>query len=72
MENTAKKERLLRLQETKQRTGLSTSTLYAQMSEGRFPGSIMIGDKSVAWIESEIDRWIEHRIAQTRAATLIK
>ncbi|WP_141097429.1 helix-turn-helix transcriptional regulator, partial [Klebsiella pneumoniae] len=36
------------------------------MSEQRFPAAIKIGSRSIAFIESEIDEWINQRIAESR------
>ncbi len=66
MEQTKNKERFLRLHEILARTGLSRSTLYAQVSEGRFPEPVNIGERSVAWLESEVDAWINQKIKQSR------
>jgi prophage regulatory protein len=57
---------LIRLEAVKARTGLSRSTLYAYMREGRFPQPVAISERCVAWIEAEIDAWIAERIAASR------
>lgn len=57
---------LIRLGHVRTRTGLSRSTLYAYIREGRFPAPIPISDRCVAWVESEIDQWIADRIASRR------
>lgn len=56
----------LRLPEVKALTGLSRSTIYAQMAAGAFPLCINIGARSVAWLKSEILAWQEERIEQGR------
>jgi len=33
------------------------------MDEERFPKSVSLGDRAVAWVESEVEMWIEERIA---------
>jgi len=57
---------LIRLEAVKARTGLSRSTLYAYMREGRFPQPVAISERCVAWIEGEIDAWIAERITASR------
>ena len=57
----------IRLGEVKARTGLSRSTLYAYIREGRFPAPVAISERCVAWVEGEIDGWIAERIAARRA-----
>ncbi len=62
------KTSFLRLDQVKQRTGLSRSTLYAYIREGRFPAPVTISTRCVAWVESEIDDWISQKIASRRSA----
>ena len=45
---------------------LSRSTIYAKMQEGTFPKPLKIGSRAVAWLQSDIDNWIEERIAESR------
>ncbi len=58
--------RILRLPEVVARTGLSRSTIYLRLEQGRFPRPIALGGRAVGWIESEIDAWIRERIAESR------
>jgi prophage regulatory protein len=48
------------------RTGLSRSTIYLYMSKGIFPASISLGSRTIGWIESDIDQWLEQRIAASK------
>lgn len=59
-------ETILRLPAVKAATGLSRSTIYARMREGRFPAPVPLGGKAVGWPESEIAAWIQHTVAQGR------
>jgi prophage regulatory protein len=59
--------RFIRLEQVKARTGLSRSTLYAYIREGRFPSPVTISTRCVAWVESEIDDWISKRIVARRS-----
>ena len=65
-----KTEILLRRHEVQRRTGLSRSEIYLKMKAGRFPQSIKLGARSVAWPESEIDGWIANIIKQARTIVL--
>jgi prophage regulatory protein len=56
---------LLRLPEVLKRTAESRSGAYRKMKEGTFPLPIPIGKRANAWIDSEIDNYVE---AQIRAA----
>ena len=58
---------ILRLPAVKDRTGLSRSTIYLRISEGRFPKPISLGDRAVGWIESEINNWLDERIHKSRS-----
>jgi prophage regulatory protein len=64
------KARLIRFPEVVKRTGKSRSAIYVAMGKGRFPKPVNLGPKSVAFIESEIDLWIEEVTAarDTQAA----
>jgi prophage regulatory protein len=61
-------QRLLRLPEVKRRTGLSRSSIYGQISNGTFPHSVSIGARAVAWVEDEVEEWINQRIDDRRRA----
>ena len=58
------KNRFLRLNDVITRTGLSRSTIYLNINQGTFPESISLGLRSVGWLESEVDVWIQDRINQ--------
>ena len=62
------RESFIRLREVITRTGLSRSTVYAYIHDGRFPRPVSISARCVAWVEGEIDRWIAERIATHRGA----
>ncbi|EGR2323850.1 AlpA family phage regulatory protein [Vibrio sp. 7-5(1-a)] len=51
--------RFLKLKEVMQKTALSRSAIYRKMGEGSFPKSVSLGDRAVAWIESEVEEWME-------------
>jgi prophage regulatory protein len=36
--------------------------MYALMRVGDFPAAVPLGPRAVAWVESEIEIWIEDRI----------
>lgn len=59
---------ILRLPDVKARTGLSRSTIYLRVSEGTFPAPISLGGgRAVGWIETEVQDWLERRIAESRS-----
>ncbi len=58
--------RFLRLPDVLERTGLSRSTIYVRLAEGRFPRPVALGGRAVGWIEAEVDEWVRDRIAESR------
>lgn len=54
--------KLIRIKEVMNRTGLARSTVYKYISQGQFPQSLKLGTRAVAWVESEIDTWINDSI----------
>lgn len=57
---------LIRFSEVQRRTGYSKAWIYRLMSHGKFPKSVKIGTRAIAFVESEIDQWINERIAESR------
>jgi prophage regulatory protein len=53
--------RLLRLKQDPAITGLSRSTIYLHQANGTFPKSKSLGDRSVAWFETDILDWVQSR-----------
>jgi prophage regulatory protein len=54
-------ESILRLPDVKAKTGLSRSSIYAFIKEGQFPTQKNLGLRSVGWLESDINKWINAR-----------
>jgi len=50
-----------RLHAVKVRTGLSRSTIYKMMNEGKFPASLKLGERAVGWKSSDVTAWIASR-----------
>lgn len=42
----------------------SKTQLWRLTKAGRFPKAVMLGYKSRAWIEAEIDAWIETKVKE--------
>ena len=60
---------ILRLPAVKARTGLSRSTIYLRISDGRFPKPISLGGRAVGWIDAEINDWLSQQIEASRKAS---
>lgn len=55
-------DRILRLPAVLNRTGLSRSTLYRKVNEGKFPRQIPISTRCTGWRESHINEWMKNPI----------
>ena len=70
--NNKPKNSLIRLSEVMSRTGYARTSIYRKMKDGSFPKSLKLGgppkdssifdSRAIAWVEDEIDHWIEDRI----------
>ena len=50
---------IIRRKALEARIGLSCSTIYMMMSEGRFPRPIKIGRRAVGWRASDVEEWLK-------------
>ena len=57
---------LLRMKQVQHITGLSRSYIYHLVAIGKFPGSFPLvpGGSSRAWLQAEIQEWIDERVAE--------
>lgn len=55
-------ERLIRIDEVKRLTGISTATLYRKISASEFPRPVHLGAVARAWPLSEVQNWITRRV----------
>lgn len=59
---------MLRINDVKVRTGLSRSTIYSKLDpkssayDPTFPKQIKLGARAVAWLEAEIDTWLQQQV----------
>lgn len=54
--------RLIKLKEVMECTALSRASIYRLMAQDDFPKSVSLGERSVAWVESEVHEWVLVRI----------
>lgn len=59
-----KRSKLIKLKDVMASTGLGRSTIYKYIEDGKFPKSVSLGCRAVAWVESEIQDWILERIEE--------
>ena len=67
-------KRFIRLPEVLSRTGYGRATIYRKMKDGSFPRSVKLGGpledsnafdcRAIAWIEDEVEQWIDSRIEE--------
>ena len=55
--------RILRLPAVLEFSGLSETQIDEQVSRGDFPRPLKIGLRTVGWLESELEEWLNKKIA---------
>ena len=59
----------LRLPEVIQISGYRRTSIYEMIKAGNFPAPVHLGSRAVAWLESEVEAWMQERIdARDQAA----
>jgi len=59
-------KQIIKLPKVEDKTGKSRSSIYREAAAGKFPKPIKLSERSSGWLESEIDQWIDERIAASR------
>lgn len=54
-------QQILRRKEVEKRLGLSRSSIYVMMAEGRFPKSVKLGHRDVGWRSDDLQRWLDEK-----------
>lgn len=65
IENTPTADRFISLPELERIVGFKRSTIYRRAGND-FPAPIHIGPNRVAWLASDVDRWMAETIAASR------
>ena len=63
----AGKRTLITLESVIERTSISRTRIYEAIRAGTFPRPVPVGARRRAWIESEIENWIDARVAERDA-----
>lgn len=58
--------KILKLPTVIEKTGCGRASIYRKIAEGGFPTPIKLGERSVGWIESEVDDWLDKQIELSR------
>lgn len=53
--------KLLRRPQVEAMTGLSRSSIYRAMDQDQFPRPVKIGQRAVAWRETDLNVWLSSR-----------
>ena len=53
--------KVIKLNEVKYLTTLSTASIYRQIKDKSFPRQIKLGERSSAWFYDEIMQWLEDK-----------
>ena len=53
--------KFIRTEEVINKTGMSRTSIWRMEKDGEFPCRRQLGLRSVGWLETEIDEWIESR-----------
>lgn len=60
---TTPPRRLLRATEVYSRTALSRASIWRMVKAATFPKPVTLGYNRIAWLESDVDAWIEHQLS---------
>jgi prophage regulatory protein len=58
--------RILKRKDVEDMTGLKRSSIYLKMANNEFPKQIKLGARSVGWLLSDVENWINQKISETR------
>lgn len=61
--------RILRRPQVLARTGLSRSTIYALIVDGKFPQPVQLGLRAVGWREGDVEAWLHSRQPRNAAGS---
>ncbi len=54
-------DRILRIREVLEMTGLSDSTLWREIKAERFPSPVPISARGKGWLASDVSAWLRNR-----------
>lgn len=57
--NELTKSSFLDMDDIRKLTSLSKGTIYNLMHSGKFPKAKRLGPRRVAWLQSDIDEWVD-------------
>ena len=60
--------KILRLPAVIEKTGLSKTTIYRFIGEGKFPAPVRIGERATGWHEADITQWMSELPSRVKRA----
>ena len=60
-------KKFIRLPTVIELTGYRRTAIYEKIAAGTFPIPVKLGPRAIAWIEEEINEWMDERIAERDA-----
>lgn len=61
--------KILRLNDVKEITGLSRSSIYLMIKRNEFPQNIALNNyRAVGWLDKDIHNWIEKKVTSSKLA----
>jgi len=58
--------KIMKRKEVEAVTGLSRSSIYAKMETDTFPKAIKLSERSVGWLDHEVQEWLKNRVSASR------
>lgn len=59
--NVDSSDRIIRIREVIEMTGLSRSSIYLLIKKGDFPAQVKLSTRSSGWFRREIKNWVDTR-----------
>lgn len=58
----------LRIRDVTALTGISRASVYRLAAAGEFPKPLKLSERASAWVRTEVETWVQAKIANRRAA----
>lgn len=62
-------DRILRLPQVREMTGLGTTSIYGLIRTGNFPAQLKLTPRASGWLESQVLAWVKSRRIRDRGTT---
>lgn len=57
-------KKLIPMKDLKKQVSLSSTTIYKMVKDGIFPKPIILQNTRIAWVDQEIEAWINQKIEE--------